>query len=152
MLDGGFEIDIEGICENVEEASVISIYFPMLRRTLLLDTRSGKFVRPYIGVVPMVRNARERFESLKRLRPRLPRPDSITLIPWTRRVGALEETGVWERVVARLDATGGAAELARARDCLAELYALEQQELGNAIRGRQYETIWRNPELGPAPA
>ena len=152
MLDGGFEIDIKGICENIEEASVVSIYFPMLRRTLLLDTRSGKFVRPYIGVVPMVRNPRERFESLKRLRPRLPRPDSITLIPWTRRVGALEEAGVWEHVVARLGATGGEAELARARDCLAELYALEQQELGNAIRGRQYETIWRNPELGPAPA
>ena len=117
MLDGGFEIDIEGICENIEEASVISIYFPMLRRTLLLDTRSGKFVRPYIGVVPMVRNARERFESLKRLRPRLPRPDSITLIPSAGGSAA----GVWEHVVARLDDIGGEAELARARDCLAEL-------------------------------
>ena len=152
MLDGGYELDIEGIRENVDDAEVVSIYFPMLRRTLLMDTRSDKFVRPYIGIVPMVRNSTERFESLKRLRPRLPRPDSITLIPWIRRVGGLEEAGVWERVLARLGGEGSAAELTRACDCLAELYALEQQELGNAIRGRQYETIWRNPELGPAPA
>lgn len=152
MLDGGYELDIEGICENVDEVEVISIYFPMLRRTLLMDTRSEEFVRPYIGIVPMVRSPAERFESLKRLRPRLPRPDSITLVPWTRRVGALEEAGVWERVIARLEGTGGAPELTRARDCLAELYVLEQQELGNAIRGRQYETIWRNPEPGSAPA
>ena len=67
-------------------------------------------------------------------------------------MGALEEAGVWERVIARLEGTGGAPELTRARDCLAELYVLEQQELGNAIRGRQYETIWRNPEPGSAPA
>ncbi len=152
MLDGGYELDIEGICESVDEVEVISLYFPMLRRTLLMDTRSGDLVRPYIGIVPMVRTPAERFESLKRLRPRLPRPDSITIVPWTRRVGALEEAGVWERVLARLEDEGGEAELTRACDCLAELYALEQQELGNAIRGRQYETIWRNPEPGSAPA
>ena len=102
MLDGGYELDIEGICENIDEASVVTLYFPMLRSTLLMDTRSGKFVRPYIGIVPMARSSSERFESLKRLRPRLPRPDSITMIPWARRVGALEEAGVWERLIARL--------------------------------------------------
>ena len=152
MLDGGYELDIEGICENIDEAAVVTLYFPMLRSTLLMDTRAGKFVRPYIGIVPMARSSSERFESLKRLRPRLPRPDSITMIPWARRVGALEDAGVWERLIARLDEAGSSAELARAGDCLAQLYALEQQELGNAIRGRQYETIWRNPELGPATA
>ena len=74
MLDGGFEIDIEGICENIEEASVVSIYFPMLRRTLLLDTRSGKFVRPYIGVVPMVRNPREALRVAEATAPPAPAP------------------------------------------------------------------------------
>ena len=152
MLDGGYELDIEGICENIDEVEVMSIYFPMLRRTLLLDTRSEKFVRPYIGIVPMVRTPAERFESLKRLRPRLPRPDSITIVPWTRRIGAMEEAGVWERLLTRLGEIGGATELARARDCLDELQSLEQQEMHNAIRGRQYETIWRNPEPGSAPA
>ena len=152
MLDGGYDLDIEGICQNIDEEDVVSMYFPMLRRTLLLDTRSEKFVRPYIGIVPMVRAPAERFESLKRLRPRLPRPESITIVPWTRRIGALEDAGVWARVIARLEGAGGAAEVARARDCLKQLYAFEQEELANAIRGRQYETIWRNPEPGSAPA
>lgn len=152
MFDGGYNLDIASICENITEAAVISIYFPMLRRTLLIDTRSDDLVRPYIGIVPMVRNAAERYESLKRLRPRLPRPESITLIPWTRRIGALENTGAWGCVLLRLAETGDEMELERARATLAELHTLEQQELRNAIRGRQYETIWRNPELGPATA
>jgi hypothetical protein len=150
MLDGGFELDIDAVHENIAEAEIVTLYFPMLRKTLLVDTRCTDSVLPYVGVVPMARNSSERFESLKRLRPQLPRPDSITMIPWARRIHAIEDAGVWQRIVARLSETGGADAVARASGCLEQLYALEHQELSNAIRGHQYETVWRNPELGPA--
>jgi hypothetical protein len=150
MLDGGFELDIDAVHENIANAEVVTLYFPMLRKTLLVDTRTNEAARPYIGVIPMARNATERFESLKKLRPQLPHPDSITMIPWARRIGTLDKVGVWERLLARLVETGDSQPLERARDCLRELYILEQQELGNAIRGHQYKTVWQNPELGPA--
>lgn len=151
MLDGGFELDIDAVRENIAEAEIVTLYFPMLRKTLLVDTRANEAVLPYVGVLPMARNSGERFESLKKLRPQLPRPESITMIAWVRRIGSLEKAGVWDGLLARLGETGDPRPLARARDCLSELYSLEQQELGNAIRGHQYETVWRNPELGPTP-
>ena len=152
MLDGGFELDIEAVRENIAEAEVVTLYFPLLRKTLLVDTRSNAATGPFIRVVPMASSSGERFDSLRRLRPQLPRPDSITMIPWGRRVASLEDAGVWDRLLARLSEAGDARILARARDCLAELCRLEQEELGNAIRGTQYETVWHNPSLGPAGA
>ena len=152
MLDGGFELDIDAVRENIAEAEVVTLYFPLLRKTLLVDTRSNEVVGPFVRLVPMASNSGERFESLRRLRPQLPRADSITMIPWGRRVAALEDAGIWDRLLARLSEGGDARALARARDCLDELRSLERQEFGNAIRGAQYETVWRNPELGPATA
>ena len=150
MLDGGFELDIDAVCENIAEAEIVTLYFPLLRKTLLLDTRSNADAPVYIGVLPMASNSAERFESLKRLRPQFRRPDSITMIPWAGGIGLLEDAGVWERILARLGEGGDPMALARARDCLGALHKLERQELGNAIRGEQYETVWHNPELGTA--
>ena len=104
MLDGGpgFEIDIDAVNRNVSEAEVLSLYFPRLRKTLLLDTRTAAGVGPLIAVVDMVDNASQRLLSLRKLRPQFPRPQSITLIPWVLRAGSLRQTGVWERLIERL--------------------------------------------------
>ena len=97
MLDGGFELDIDAVRENIAEAEVVTLYFPLLRKTLLVDTRSNEVVGPFVRLVPMASNSGERFESLRRLRPQLPRADSITMIPWGRRVATLEDAGIWDR-------------------------------------------------------
>ncbi len=108
MIDGGYHIDIEAVTQNIDEAAVVSVHFPMLRQTLLIDTRCGPSEGPQVCVVTMVDSSSERYESLRRLRPELPRPESLTMIPWPRSVGALETTGVWERVTARLPGVWGA--------------------------------------------
>jgi hypothetical protein len=149
MLDGGpgFEIDIAAVQKNVEEAEVVSLYFPILRKTLLVDTRTADDVTPLVCLVDMVQNAGERFRSLRRLRPQLPRPESITLIPWTIRVESLRQTGVWARLTARLSECGGEDSLQSAADCFAELDALERREIWRALTGKNYRTIWGRPGI-----
>ena len=150
MLDGGYELDLDAIHMNVEEAEIVSLYFPLLRSTLLVDTRtlaSGDDVvtQPFVRVVPMVRNTQERLETLDELRPELPRPRSITLIPWQRSVDALTRDGVWQRLLARLEPPGStpsALVRSAALRCLVELHALEREELHCAVTGLHYRTLW----------
>jgi hypothetical protein len=148
MIDGGYDIDFDAVNQNIGEAAVITLHFPMLRRTLLIDTRSGPSDGPIVCVVSMVNNSAERFESLRRLRPELPRPESLTMIPWPRTVGTLESTGVWDRILARLQVTGGPEVLIEARRCLRELRSLELSELRHAITGSQYRTVWGRAGVG----
>ncbi len=122
MIDGGYDIDLEAVNQNVEEAEVVTFYFPMLRRTLLVDTRCGPQEGPLVCVVGMVDNSTQRYESLRRLRPQLPRPASLSMIPWAHSVGSLESTGVWERIIQRLLQCGGPEVLIEAGRCLRELH------------------------------
>ncbi len=150
MLDGGagFEIDIDAVNRNVGEAEVVSLYFPRLRKTLLLDTRTAEGVGPLIAVVDMVDNASQRFLSLRKLRPQLPRPQSITLIPWMLRVDSLRHTGVWDRLLERLSACGDQSCLETAAQCIDELQALERLEVARALTGEQHHTLWGRQGVG----
>lgn len=153
MIDGGYDIDIEAVIQNIDEAEVVTLHFPILRQTLLIDTRCTQADGqpagdgPLVRVVPMVDNAQERFATLRKLRPGFGRPQSITMIPWARSVSALEWSGVWERVLARLDRCGDGRTLAAARRAYRQLRALELVELREAIVGRQYRTVWRRPRV-----
>lgn len=144
MLDGGpgYEIDLDAVHQNVDEADVVSVYFPMLRKTLIVDTRTCDDAGPLVQVVDMVQNASERFRSLRRLRPQFPRPESITLIPWVMRVSSLRETGVWGHLTARLS-NAGPEILDDAANCFDELSMLERREMRQALNGSEYHTIWR---------
>lgn len=143
MIDGGHEIDIDAVIQNIDEAEVVTLHFPMLRQTLLIDTRVDEHNLPLVRVVPMVDNSSERFASLESMRPGLERPRSITMIPWARSISALEWAGVWPRVIARLEACGDETTLLDARRSFRQLRSLELVELREAIVGRQYRTVWR---------
>lgn len=136
MIDGGADLDIEAAIQNIGEADVVCLYFPTLDRTLLVDTRCSDETAQFVRVVPMAANSADRLRSLQELRPQLPRPRSITLIPWVRRVDSLCSAGVWEAVLDRLDACDQAAV------CLEILRGLEERETQRAITGREYRTLW----------
>ena len=74
--------------------------------------------------------------GLRRLRPQFPRPESLTMIPWGRRVASLVECGLWTHLVARID------DPAVAEACMARLRALELAEFRDAIVGRSYQALW----------
>jgi hypothetical protein len=139
MLDGGIDLDLDAVRQNIDEAEVVTLYFPLLSITLLLDTRSAYGVPAFMKLVPMARDAGDRLRSLRRLRPQLPRPESITMIPWTRSIAALRRLDIWEHIEERCGDCGEAGAI------LARLEALERDEVEGAVRGRGYETLWRAP-------
>ncbi len=136
MIDDRAELDLEAVCQNIAEAEVITLYFPLLGRTLLVDSRRTADIGTMVRIVPMARDTGERLRSIRRLRPRLPRPESITMIPWQMRVQSVVRTGVWACLLQRVD-DADAAEA-----CLAQLMMLERTEQLDAILGRRYEALW----------
>lgn len=136
MIDDGADLDLRAVCQNIAEAEVITVYFPLIGRTLLVDARHTADVSTMVRVVPMARDTGERLRSLRRLRPMLPRPESITMIPWHMRAGTMVSTGVWDCLLRRLD------DHPAAEACLAELQRLERAERVDAILGRRYEALW----------
>ena len=136
MIDSGSDLDLEAAIQNIQEAEVVCVYFPTFSQTLLLDARTAQNVWPMMAVVPMTRTPADRIRSLRRLRPQLPRPDSITMIPWGRRVASLVECGLWQQMLARLDDDSCAEE------CMQRLRTMELAEFRDAIIGRAYTSIW----------
>lgn len=127
---------------NVDVAEVIALYFPMLRKTLLMDVRTNDVDGPMIRVVPMAKTPEERFQSLLKMRPRFGKPDSITIIPWPKFVHSLAELGIWDHIVRRYAELGSPSMVRECEKCFATLKKFEDDEVRNAITGENYETIW----------
>jgi hypothetical protein len=142
-MDSDFRIDLSEVIRNLDTAEVVSLYFPLLRKTLLIDTRRSDLDGPLIRVVPMATTPEERFRSLRQMRPRFPRPDSITIIPWPKYVGSLTRLGVWNHIVERFEELGGPDLARRCEDCLQELLAAEREEIARAVRGENFHDLWR---------
>lgn len=144
MLDSGIELDLERVVQNIDEADVVTIYFPLLRKTLILDTRRNEHAGPLMALVPIAQDDIDRYRSFRRLRPDFPRPNSISMIPWTHRVDSLCRLGVWTHITERVQqfAPDPCSYLEIADSCLAELRTLETRELLRAVSGEQYQTLW----------
>ena len=141
-MDSDFRIDISEVARSIDLGEVIALYFPLLRKTLLMDARSSGVDGPMIKVVPMASSPEERFRELIRMRPRFAKPESITLIPWPKYVASLVRLEVWDRIVRRFLEIGPPEIVRQCDDCLQELYRAEQEELRKAITGESYETLW----------
>ena len=126
----------------METAETMSFFFPMLRRSLVIDLRPSPEDGPLIRVMRVARSAGDRLRSLKRLRPHMPRPRDLVAIPWPVYVDTLVSAGIWDRLLARLAESGSQDAVRAAERALAELRRIERRELAALIRGEQYETIW----------
>ncbi len=141
-MDGDFRLDLGEITKNIETADVICIYFPLLRKTLIVDTRSDVEDPPIVKLVPMADSIEERFRSVRRLRPRFPRPESITVIPWPKYVDSMVRLGIWDKLVKRFVTSGHKTAIKSCVDVLEELRQLEKAELAAVIAGDHYHTVW----------
>lgn len=140
-MDNDFRLDLSEILAAVEKAEVLTIFFPLLGRALLVDTRSDDVEGPLVQTVPMVASVEERVHSLERLRPHFGRPRGIVAVPWFRRVESLRELGVIASISRRLARTGGCGV-----DCetaFQELLHTEQKQLLAAVKGATYQTLWQ---------
>ena len=143
-MDFDFQIAPAEVAESLDTAEVVALYFPLLRRTLIVDARHSDIDPPLIKIVEMVSTPEERFRSVRRLRPRFPRPESIIIIPWPKYVESLVSLGLWQHLIARfvdINFPDAARECEAAYD---ELLALEKEEISRALTGENYKSLWEN--------
>ncbi|MDA1258965.1 MAG: hypothetical protein O3C10_14155 [Chloroflexi bacterium] len=141
-MDRDYGLDIDAIVGHIDSAPTLSFFFPRLRRALIVDMRQGPEDGPYIRVLPMARSLHERLRGLKRARPHLPKATELVAIPWPIYVENMVRSGVWARVMKRIESAGSPDAMSAAESALTELRAIESQELTALIQGGQYETIW----------
>jgi hypothetical protein len=133
---------LDEIFQNVQTAEVVCLYFPLLRKTLIVDNRTDVEDPPVVKVVPMAKSVEDRFKTIRRLRPRFPQPEKVTIIPWPKYVDSLVRLGVWEKMLRRLESTGHRESVTRCQEAFRALKGLEAQELTSAITGKEYHTLW----------
>ena len=142
MTNNHFYDDLNDVKANILEADVISIFFPNFQKSVLVDTRSNDTDGPSIMLPPMARSPRERVKSMEKLRPGFPEVKNMILIPWLRYIFSLEESGIWELLIERLNQSTHLNSNLAANTILDELKNLEYLELLDVIKGNQYQTIW----------
>ncbi|MBI4306361.1 MAG: hypothetical protein HY678_08580 [Chloroflexi bacterium] len=145
-MNADYGLDLAAVMHHVQNAKIFSIFFPALRKALVVDMRQGAEEGPMIRVLPMARSPHERLRGLKRLRPHLPRATEIVAIPWPIYVENLVRSGVWDKMATRIADSGYEDAVRSLNSSLQELRRLERQELAALIRGDQYETIWSKDE------
>ena len=142
MMEGNFLFDLNEVIRNVKSAEVMSVFFPAFHRALIVDTRFSETEGPLVRLMPMARSPQDRMRSIRRMRPGLPRPRNLTLIPWQRFVPSLVSSGVWDSILDRVRESGDADALAACEKALADLLELEREETLGAITGEKYHTVW----------
>ena len=136
-----YGVDLEEILRVIDRAAVLIVRFDVLEPRLLVDFRADPPDTPIIQLVDRVNSAEERFRHLKSLRPKLPLPERIMSFPWPRAVGAFEESGIWEKIEARLISLG--AEQERVDRIRQQLLDGERAVTIAAITGGEgFRTIW----------
>ena len=145
-MDSDFLIDVGEVRESLASAEVISVFFPLLQKVLLIDTRHDEVEGPMVKVATVAASMEHRLRALRRMRPRFDRPQNITLIPWPKYVETFLNMGVWEIIADRLRETGHAETVEQGERALARLRRMEKGEILAAITGEGYETLWARDE------
>lgn len=135
---------LSDVLSGISESEIITIFFPLLRRAVVIDTRQNEHGGQMIKVMPQVSSMEERIAIIERMRPEFGRIQSILGVPWMKSVRNLREHGVTARLVERLIQSGmprPAAESMLDR-AIAQLWRLERIHFKRMIRGEGYATIW----------
>jgi len=135
-------IDLERIGHSIASAEVVCIFFPIVRKTWVLDLRASDSEAPIIRLTAAARGPEDRVRQLRRWRPAQPRPAQISVVMWPRRVDSLVRLGVLPQILARVASSGYPAAVRACEDVLGELLRLERAELVAVIRGDNYHTVW----------
>lgn len=142
-MDNDFRIDLSEISRSLDGAEVVTVFFPMLRKTLLLDLRYDVEDDPVIRVMPMVSGPEERLQTIRKLRPNFPKPERIAFIPWPKYASSLVRLGVYDMLKERLEKIGREKPLDHLRQSIKALEEIERSEIAAVIKGKGYRTLWQ---------
>ena len=144
-LDFGYGGGVDGVFKFIENAEVLAVFFPKFGQSVVIDVRPKEGDPPLVRVVPMARSIADRLRSIKRMRPALPRPQDIVAVPWVGYVDGMKTSGLWDKVVSRIEQAGYPEAVKAAEKAFDELIRMERCELAQLIMGEQYETLWARP-------
>ena len=142
-MDNDFVIDLDAILDAIDNADVITIRFLIVPQRLLIDARHSERDGPLVKVVPRARSLEERFQTIKKLRPRFRLPDKISAVWWPKRVEGLVSAGIWERIVKRVTDAGFPDVAEECQRVLDDLICEERAEIRNAVAGAGYQSLWQ---------
>src|SRR5438552_1542258 len=94
------------VLSGISEAEIVTIFFPLLRRALVIDTRHDIETSHMVVVMPQVGSMEERITTIERVRSQFGKVKSILGIPWIKSINSLREQGVLEQVEKRLCDSG----------------------------------------------
>jgi len=138
-----YGLDMDEVSRVIDTADVLVVRFAILDKRLLIDARTNENAGPLIAVVDKAESVEERFKSLKKLRPRFSLPEKIMSFMWPRHIETFRQSGLAERISARLVSLGGEEMAAKAQAAFDELAGMEKVEVVTAIRGGEgYQTLW----------
>ena len=143
-MNEDFGINLEELGDNIKTSDIMSLYFPIMRKVLLMDFRSTENDLPLIKVLSMVSSVEERMRSIQLMRPNLPMPENLILIPWPKSVESLNRLGITEKISDRLAEIKFPNYAERLLEAIQELKSLEEREKQLAIIGKNYQTLWQN--------
>ncbi|HET7737674.1 MAG TPA: hypothetical protein VFK32_03785 [Tepidiformaceae bacterium] len=141
-MDNDYSADLDEILSTLQTAEVVSVRFVVLGERLLLDFRTSDVDGPLVKVVPRVRSVQERYESLRKMRPRFDDPPRIISIFWPKFASSLESSGVKDAVLERVSESGHPDAVRRAAIAFEELVALERARQMDAVQGEGFRTLW----------
>jgi hypothetical protein len=136
----------EEVIAAVRTVEVASLFFPYAMRSWILDLRGTVDVGPRVMLDGIVASPQERLQSFRRLRPELPSPGEITVIPWIGHVRQLEETGVLDAIFQRCRIEGGETLVAQATECYQALVQAETAVKRQIILGVGMQPLWRRTQ------
>ena len=129
---------------GISEADVITIFFPLLRRALVVDTRHDDHTPPLVKVMPQVSSMEERIVTIETMRPQFGKLQSILGIPWLKSVRRLSEQGVLDCLERRLSEAGIPSDVAgvTVHQSVSQLWLIERLAYESMIKGEGYTTLW----------
>ncbi len=137
---------ITQVLSTIEEAEVLTIFFPNLAKALVVDVRRSFEEGPMVRVVNQVNSMEERMTNIEKMRPALGRVRSIAGIPWTKSVRTLRDNQIIDRLQDRLVHAGMTSfEAAQAcSDAFGKLKEVEHAQWVDLIKGQSplYKDIW----------
>jgi hypothetical protein len=140
--ENGLMIDVGQVRQVVEGADVFVIGFANFAERLLIDTRSSDDAGPMVRVVEPLGSVQERLFWLGKERGAFGMPQSFTFFAWPHSIAYLKQSGIWQRILERLDANVDAATAKACENAYEDLTALEREVLHAAVRGDRFVTLW----------
>ena len=142
-MESRFDRYMREVLDSVEQAEIVCVIFPILNQCLIYDGRHLNDDPPRITISQPLGSAERRLRQLNRARPNVPKATELTAFPWAGTVTSLVQSGIWDKLINRVIASGFPAAADTFKTTLNELLAWEHRFFVSLISGEgPFHTLW----------